>query len=198
MSTSPKSSFQVELIVCSEAWAPRLAAALRSSGEQQGLKHWRCWAEITLPGCLSSPAGKDLSTSKNSHWATGERTSLEEQTVLLPSYRATVGGISSFCSPCTSKGREPQLKARGWNCQGDSWHTGSKAQTSPNYRAVFLCDLVWPIPFTPLSQDLNPPLITFLDSHKRKHHLIFNFVNSKALNRPENALFYGILWASQA
>lgn len=140
---TPKSSFQVELIVCSEAWAPGLP--LRWGHQTSS----RVWEALEVLGRDHPPPRLPLFSSRKrpeyvqeqplSHV---ERTSLEEQTVLLPSYRAAVGGISSFCRALHLKGREPLAEGpRGWNCQGDSWHTGAGPKPPQTSETVFLCDL---------------------------------------------------------
>ena len=111
---TPESSLQVQLSVCSEAWAPGLPLLWGHQIAAGFEKHWRWWAENThLTGCLSSPAGKDPSRSKNSHWASWRGLPWKSKLCSFLPAEQRLGKCLHSAEPCTSGAGGCWLKAQG-------------------------------------------------------------------------------------
>lgn len=139
---TPESSLQVELIVLRPGHrACRCSEAFKRAAEFE--KHWRWWAEIThLTGYLSSPAGKDPSRSKNSHWAAWRGLPWKSKLCSFLPTEQRLGECPRSAEPCTSgAGGLLAEGARGWNHQGDGWHRGAVPRPRKTSETVFLCDL---------------------------------------------------------
>ena len=138
-------------------WACRCSEVIKRAAEFE--KHRRWWAEIThITGCLSSPAGKDLSGSKNSRWAAWRGLPRKSKLCSFFPTEQLLGECLHSAEPCTSRAGSCWLKAQGMKLSGRQLAHWGRAQTSQNFwGSLSLWPRSQPIPFTPLSQDLSPP-----------------------------------------
>lgn len=137
----PKSSFQVELIVCSGGLGTGLAA-LRSSEEQQGLRSTGGAGQRspTSP-TASSPAGKDLSKSKNSHWATWRGLPWKSKLCSFLPTEQRLGESPILQSPAPQGQGAAGWRPKGMKLSGRQLARRGWAQTAQTSETVFLCDL---------------------------------------------------------
>ena len=181
---TPESSLQVELIVLRPGHrACRCSEAFKRAAEFE--KHWRWWAEIThLTGYLSSPAGKDPSRSKNSHWAAWRGLPWKSKLCSFLPTEQWLGECPRSAEPCTSGAGSCWLKAQGDETIRETAGTGGLCPDPAKLlRRSFSVTWVTAYSFYSLSQDLNPP------------HDILRFSQNKTSSDLQLCHFKGSEWA---
>ena len=163
-----------------------LAAALRSSDEQQGLRSTGGAGQRSP----TSPAASLLQQEKT--WV-GPRTATEPRgedflgrANCAPSFLQSSGwgNLLILQSPAPQGQGAAGWRHKGMKLSGRQLALWGWAQTSPNF---WDCLSLWPgsqpIPFTPLSQDLNPP------------HYVLRFSQNKTSSDLQLCHFKGSEWA---